>query len=213
MKMAKKHLIVAGNIGAGKSTLVGLLADSLACKPYYEPVTENPYLEDFYSDMGRWALLSQIFFLAHRAENHQQLKDDPHPVVQDRSVYEDAEIFAKNLRQQGHLSDRDWNTYLKVYATLVRLLPPPDIAIYIRASVPTLKRRIAKRGRAFEEKIPDSYLEGLNKLYEEWIDSFSLCPVVTIPGDELDFVENPSALNGYLERIKEILQGGQPSLF
>ena len=211
--MTKKHLIVAGNIGAGKSTLVKLLADKLGCKPYFEPVTENPYLEDFYTDMGRWAFPSQIFFLAHRAENHHQLKDDPHSVVQDRSMYEDAEIFARNLHRQGHLSDRDWETYKNIYSTLVRLLPPPDAAVYIRASVPTLRRRIAKRGRSFEEGIPSEYLEGLNELYEQWIGGFSIAPVITIPGDELDFVDQPSALSSYLEEIRHMLEDGQPSLF
>lgn len=209
----KKYLVLAGNIGAGKSTLVGLLAERLGFRPYYEPVAENPYLTDFYADMGRWALQSQLFFLTHRVKTHRALMDDPCSVVQDRSLYEDAEVFARNLREQGALSGRDWSTYRELYTTVADLLPPPDLVIYLRASVPTLKRRIAKRGRDFEASIPDEYLAGLNRLYEEWIEGFDRAPVLVVPGDRLDFVEESADFRAIASTIAERLRDKQGALF
>ncbi|HOX11782.1 MAG TPA: deoxynucleoside kinase [Spirochaetia bacterium] len=209
----KKYLVLAGNIGAGKSTLVGLLAKRLGFMPYYEPVAENPYLTDFYADMGRWALQSQLFFLTHRVKTHRALMDDPCSVVQDRSLYEDAEVFARNLREQGALSGRDWSTYRELYTTVADLLPPPDLVIYLRASVPTLKKRIAKRGRDFEASIPDEYLAGLNRLYEEWIGGFDRAPVLVVPGDRLDFVEESADFRAIASTIAERLRDKQGALF
>ncbi len=209
----KKYLVLAGNIGAGKSTLVGLLAKRLGFMPYYEPVAENPYLTDFYADMGRWALQSQLFFLTHRVKTHRALMDDPCSVVQDRSLYEDAEVFARNLREQGALSGRDWSTYRELYTTVADLLPPPDLVIYLRASVPTLKKRIAKRGRDFEASIPDEYLAGLNRLYEEWIEGFDRAPVLVVPGDRLDFVEESADFRAIASTIAERLRDKQGALF
>ncbi len=209
----KKYLVLAGNIGAGKSTLVGLLAQRLGFRPYYEPVAENPYLADFYADMGRWALQSQLFFLTHRVRTHRALMDDPSSVVQDRSLYEDAEVFARNLHEQGALSGRDWATYRELYTTVADLLPPPDLVIYLRASVPTLKRRIAKRGRDFEASIADEYLAGLNRLYEEWIEGFDRAPVLVVPGDRLDFVEESADFRAIASTIAERLRDKQGALF
>ncbi|HSV56353.1 MAG TPA: deoxynucleoside kinase [Magnetospirillaceae bacterium] len=209
----KKYLVLAGNIGAGKSTLVSLLAQRLGFRPYYEPVAENPYLADFYSDMGRWALHSQLFFLTHRVKTHRALMDDLRSVVQDRSIYEDAEVFARNLREQGALSGRDWSTYLELYGTLADLLPPPDLVIYLRASVPTLRRRISKRGRDFEASIPEAYLAGLNRLYEEWIEGFDRAPVLVVPGDRLDFVEDSRDLRAVSSAVVERLRDRQGILF
>lgn len=209
----KKYLVLAGNIGAGKSTLVGLLAKRLGFMPYYEPVAENPYLTDFYADMGRWALQSQLFFLTHRVKTHRALMDDPCSVVQDRSLYEDAEVFARNLREQGALSGRDWSTYRELYTTVADLLPPPDLVIYLRASVPTLKKRIAKRGRDFEASISDEYLAGLNRLYEEWIEGFDRAPVLVVPGDRLDFVEESADFRAIASTIAERLRDKQGALF
>ncbi len=193
-----KHFVaVAGNIGVGKSTLVGKLCARLGWQPYYEPVAENPYLEDFYADMKAWAFHSQVFFLSHRLRMHLDLLEDPKSVVQDRSVYEDAEVFATNLFRQGEISERDYSTYRKMYKLLCDMLRPPDLVIYLRASVPTLQRRIAQRGRDFESTINPDYLDQLNNLYEGWIENFSLCPVLTVPTDEMDFV----AHNGHLELI------------
>ena len=191
----KKFVAVAGNIGVGKSTLVEMLCAKLGWSPFFEPVTENPYLADFYQDMQTWAFHSQIFFLTHRLRAHHQLAKHPTSVIQDRSVYEDAEIFAQNLYLQGHIHPRDYQTYRELYQTLVDFLPPPDLVIYLRSSVHTLEKRIARRGRDYERAIPTGYLSGLNNLYEKWIANFTLCPVLTVPADHLDFVAHPGHLN------------------
>jgi deoxyadenosine/deoxycytidine kinase len=209
----KKYLVLAGNIGAGKSTLVGLLAERLGYRPYFEPVAENPYLEDFYADMPRWAFHSQLYFLTHRIRSHQALASDPWSVVQDRSIYEDAEVFARNLHEQGTMTDRDWETYRALYRSLIDLLPPPDLVVYLRCSVPTLRARIAQRGRGFEAGIPDDYLAGLNGLYEEWLEGFELAPVLVVPGDRLDFVADSKDLNAIIANIEERIRDRQRSLF
>jgi deoxyadenosine/deoxycytidine kinase len=209
----KKYLVLAGNIGAGKSTLVGLLAERLGFSPYYEPVAENPYLVDFYADMRRWALQSQLFFLTHRVRSHRSLMEDPRSVVQDRSIYEDAEIFARNLYEQGSMSDRDWNTYRNLYRTLIDLLPAPDLVVYLKASVPTLRKRIALRGREMEASIPDAYLAGLNRLYEEWIECFELAPALVVPCDRLDFVAESKDLDSIVTEVEHRLRDKQGSLF
>jgi deoxyadenosine/deoxycytidine kinase len=209
----KKYLVIAGNIGAGKSSLVRLLSERLSFRPYYEPVAENPFLEDFYKDMPRWAFQSQVFFLSYRVQSHRELMDEPHSVVQDRSLYEDAEVFARNLHERGTMSDRDWATYSGLYRTMAGLLPPPDLVIYIRASVETLKARIAQRGRGFEAAIPDEYLASLNALYESWIEGFELSPVLVVPGDRLDFVAEPDDLEAIVDTVKDRLRDRQGSLF
>jgi deoxyadenosine/deoxycytidine kinase len=209
----KKYLVLAGNIGAGKSTLVGLLAERLGFRPYYEPVAENPYLADFYADMKRWAFHSQLFFLTHRVQSHRELMGDPWSVVQDRSIYEDAEVFARNLHLQGNMTERDWETYRDLYRTVIGLLPAPDLVVYLKASVPTLKKRIAMRGRDFEAAIPDAYLAGLNCLYDEWIESFELAPVLVVPGDRLDFVAESKDLSAIASTIQDRLRDRQGSLF
>ena len=162
----KSYVVLAGNIGAGKSTLVSMMSERLGWEPYYEPVAQNPYLEDFYSDMRAWAFHSQVFFLTYRAQAHRALMDVPRAVVQDRSFYEDAEVFARALHVQGAMSDRDWETYRGLYRTLTTLLSPPDLVVYLRASVSTLQKRISLRGRAIETRISDEYLSSLNALYE-----------------------------------------------
>ncbi len=209
----KSYVVLAGNIGAGKSTLVRLICDRLGWEPYYEPVTENPYLADFYADMPRWAFPSQVFFLSWRARAHRALMDIPRAVVQDRSFYEDAEVFARALHRQGALSDRDWNTYQDLYHTLTTLLDPPDLVVYLRASVPTLRRRIAGRARHFEAHITDEYLAGLNALYEEWIAGFTLAPVLVVPSDRLDFVRDSRARDAVVRTVQARLRGRQGELF
>jgi deoxyadenosine/deoxycytidine kinase len=209
----KTYVVLAGNIGAGKSTLVRMISEALGWEPYFEPVAENPYLEDFYRDMKRWAFHSQVFFLTYRARAHRALQDVSRPVVQDRSFYEDAEVFARALHLQGSMSDRDWETYQGLYRTLTTLLAPPDLIVYLRASVPTLRSRIGQRGRGFEAGITDEYLHGLNRLYEEWIAGFTLSPVLVVPADRLDFVKDSKDLHAIIATVQKRLRGRQGLLF
>jgi deoxyadenosine/deoxycytidine kinase len=209
----KKFVAVAGNIGVGKSTLVKLLSARLGWEPFYEPVTENPYLADFYQDMDAWSFHSQVFFLTHRLQIHRDLVSYPGSAIQDRSVYEDAEIFAQNLYLKGNLSDRDWNTYRVLYQTLSAFLPPPDLVIYLRASVSTLTARINQRGRTYERAIAPDYLEHLNHLYENWIAGFTLCPVLTVPADDLNYVANARHLDLVTRKVQEKLTGKEEVIF
>lgn len=209
----KKFVAIAGNIGVGKSTLVKMLCERTGWEPFYEPVTENPYLADFYSDMNAWSFHSQVFFLTHRLRSHYKLSQHPDSVVQDRSVYEDAEIFAQNLYLQGHIQERDYQTYRDLYETMMRFLPPPDLVIYLRASVPTLRNRISNRGRDYERTITPEYLQGLNNLYETWIDNFVLCPVLAVPADHLDYVSHPGHLRLILQKVDEKLTGKEEVVF
>lgn len=211
--MTERFIAIAGNIGVGKSTLTGLLSQRLGWKPFYEAVSDNPYLADFYTDMTRYAFHSQIFFLSRRLRHHRRLLDFPGSVVQDRSVYEDAEIFAQALYKQGHIALRDYQTYRELYEVLVRFLPPPDLVVYLRASVPTLLQRIALRGRSFEQNITPEYLADLNTLYEAWMQSFFLCPVLTVPADRLDFVHDATHLDLILRKVEEKLSGKEEVVF
>jgi len=209
----KYFIAIAGNIGVGKSTLTGLLAQQLEWEPFYEAVQDNPYLADFYRDMRRWSFHSQIFFLSRRLRHHRALLDHPNSVVQDRSVYEDAEVFARNLYRQNHMSERDYKSYRELYEVLTLFLPSPDLVVYLRASVSTLQKRITQRGRKFEQDISSEYLEQLNELYEEWISNFTLCPVLTVPADDLDFVKFNSHLELIASKIMDKLQGKEIVVF
>jgi deoxyadenosine/deoxycytidine kinase len=202
-----KFIAVAGNIGVGKSTLVRLLSDTLGWAPFYEPVSENPYLEDFYDDMQVWGFHSQIYFLMRRLRIHRKLIDVDNSVIQDRSVYEDAEIFAHNLYLQDAINERDYDTYRELYQVLVEFLPPPDLVIYLRASVSTLLDRIAMRDRSYERTISAAYLADLNELYESWVHDFTLCPVLTVPSDNLDYVARPEHLAMIIDKVRGILMG------
>jgi deoxyadenosine/deoxycytidine kinase len=209
----KKFIAIAGNIGVGKSTLVRLLCQRLEWEPFFEPVTENPYLPDFYQDMPAWGFHSQIFFLTHRVRIHQQLFKHPTSVIQDRSIYEDAEVFACNLYLQGYVSERDYETYRMLYTTLAEFLPPPDLVIYLRASVPTLLNRIQNRARDYERAISPDYLAQLSSLYEKWIAGFTLCPVLTVPADDLDYVAHPRHLDLIVQKLQEKLTGKEEVVF
>lgn len=202
----KHFVVIAGNIAAGKTTLTQLLSQELDWEPFLESVAENPYLADFYADMQRWSFHSQIFFLSRRLVHHRQLLTRPNSVVQDRSVYEDAEIFARNLALQGQMSERDYGVYQSLYGAIISILPPPDLVVYLRASVETLQSRIASRGRYFEQSIDPGYLLQLNALYEDWINGFRLCPVLTVPSDSLNF-HNPDHLGLVADRILDKLHG------
>jgi deoxyadenosine/deoxycytidine kinase len=205
--MIKRFIAIAGNIGVGKSTLTGLLSSRLGWEPFYEAVSDNPYLADFYQDMPRYAFHSQIFFLSRRLRHHRRLLDFPGSVVQDRTVYEDAEIFARALYEQGDILPRDYRTYRELYEVLTLFLPPPDLVVYLRATVPTLQQRIAWRGRAFERGMDPEYLQRLNTLYESWLEGFAICPVLTVPADDLDFVHNSAHLDLIVANIDEKLSG------
>lgn len=209
----KKFVAVAGNIGVGKSTLVALLSERLQWEPFFEPVGENPYLADFYKDMRQWAFHSQIFFLTRRLRSHRQLLDHPTSAIQDRSVYEDAEVFATNLFRQGLIGDRDFQAYRELYQVLVEFLPPPDLVIYLRAPVPTLLKRVHSRGRDYEKLISAEYLEQLNQLYEEWVGRFALCPILTVPADNLNYVSNIKHLDLIAMKIQEKLMGKEEVVF
>ncbi|MBI5668992.1 MAG: deoxynucleoside kinase [Chloroflexi bacterium] len=193
---------IAGNIGAGKSTLTGRLAEVFGWQPFYEANAENPYLADFYADMTRWSFHSQVFFLGKRLEHHHQLLQHPGSVVQDRTVYEDAEVFACNLYEQGHMAERDYDAYRRLYDAIRAFVPPPDLIIYLQASVDTLLAHINKRGREFERNISPEYLERLNRLYNRWIDDWTACPVLRIDMDNLDFQFN----NGHFVQIADSVQ-------
>lgn len=186
---------IAGNIGAGKSSLTRLLAERFTWKPYYESVEDNPYLADFYGDMLRWSFHLQIYFLANRFKSHKQIVDSGTSVIQDRSIYEDAEIFARNLYEMGRMTERDYTTYVSLFHVMMTYLKPPDLMIYLRASVDTLERQIGKRGRDFEKGIERAYLERLNGHYEDWIRRYTIGPLLIIPSDDLDFVHRPEDLD------------------
>jgi deoxyadenosine/deoxycytidine kinase len=209
----KKFIAVAGNIGVGKSTLVTLLSERLSWHPFYEPVGENPYLADFYEDMRAWAFHSQIFFLTRRLRAHRQLLDHHTSAIQDRTVYEDAEIFAYNLYRQGLINERDYRAYRDLYQVLIEFLPPPDLVVFLRASVSTLLERIQNRGRDYERRITPDYLEQLNKLYEAWVSRFSLCPILTVPAGTLDYVTNSGHLELVVEKVQEKLMGKEEVVF
>lgn len=201
-----KHFIaIAGNIGVGKSTLTRILSNSFGWEPFFEAAAENPYLADFYQDMPRWSFHSQVFYLGKRLEHHRLLVDHPGSVVQDRTVYEDAEIFARNLYDQGQMSDRDYDAYRRLYSAISSFLPPPALIVYLRAEVATLLQRIQLRGNAYERQISPDYLTRLNDLYDHWIGGWQRCAVLTINADEIDFVHFPEHLDRITSPIRQIL--------
>jgi deoxyadenosine/deoxycytidine kinase len=190
---APRIVAVAGTMGAGKSSLVEWLRQQFGMVPFFEPNEENPYLADFYGDMKRWAMSSQLFFLVRRFQIHRDIARRAAAgdaiIVQDRTIYEDAEIFAAHLHRAGHLDDRDWAMYEELYRTLREEIRPPDLMIYLRCPLKTLQSRIRRRGRAFEKSIPKSYLAALEKLYEEWYARYDLSPALVVETDRLDYVE------------------------
>jgi len=209
----KNFITIAGNIGAGKSSLVRLLSQRLNWEPFFEPVANNPYLSDFYADMHTWSFHSQTYFLSNRLKVYRELLDCPNSVILDRSLYEDAEIFAHNLYLQGFMSQRDYETYETIYQTLLHFLPTPDLVVYLRASVDTLLTRIRNRNRDYEKNISAEYLQQLNDSYETWIQNFTLCPVLTVPSDNLDFVNHTRHMELILEKIQEKIAGKEEVIF
>lgn len=188
MKGRKRFIAIAGNIGAGKTELVGFLCKKYGLKPFFEPNDTNPYLADFYRDMKAYAFRSQIYFLTHKFRLHRALESETGTVVQDRTLYEDAEIFARNLHRRKLIDGRDWSTYCELYEIISRSVSPPDLMIFLKASVPSLRKRIRKRGREMEQEIPTTYLRNLNRLYDDWCERYRLSPVLTLSTDRLDYL-------------------------
>ena len=183
-----RHLAIAGHIGVGKSSLTQLLSEELELSPFHEPNIDNPFLKRFYSDMSAWAFHSQVFFLVHKFNAHRALLKDERAMIQDRTIYEDAEIFAEHLKRSGHMSDEEHKTYQDLYREFTELLPSPNLMIYLRANIETLLKRIELRGRPEEQAIPREYMERLHELYEDWFERYDRSPKLAIEVDELDFV-------------------------
>jgi deoxyadenosine/deoxycytidine kinase len=207
-----RFIAVAGNMGAGKSSLVEWLRQQFDMVPFFEPNEENPYLADFYGNMKRWSLNSQLFFLVRRFRIHREMERraalDPRAVVQDRTIYEDAEVFAAHLHRAGHIDDRDWRMYEDLYRTLRAEVRKPDLMIYLRCPLKALVKRIKQRGRDFEKAIPRKYLASLESLYEEWFARYDLSPTVVIDSDRLDYVERLFDRLEVVEAIRKQLANG-----
>lgn len=201
----KPFITVAGNIGAGKSTLAKMLGEYFGWEVQYEHVDGNPYLSRFYEDMNRWSFHLQVYFLSKRFKDHQNVMNLPGGVIQDRSIYEDAGIFARNLHATGRLSQCDYENYAELYSCMIGHLAPPDLMIFLDAGVETVMKHITARGRPCERSISREYLEQLGALYAEWIGSFRLCPVLTIPCDGMDFVNDRSAFNRVAFQVNNYL--------
>jgi deoxyadenosine/deoxycytidine kinase len=201
----KRSIAIAGNMGTGKSTLVDFLARTYGVMPFYEPNDENPYLGDFYKDMKRWAFQSQLYFLSNKFRLHQELDRQPGVVALDRTIFEDAEIFATALHQMRKISKRDWATYQGMYAAILDAIKPPDLMIYLRCSMRTLRKRICLRGRAMEQDVPLAYLKRLERLYEEWIASYDMSDVLVLETDKLDYIHDLVHRLDVMERIEAVL--------
>jgi deoxyadenosine/deoxycytidine kinase len=209
----KRSIAIAGNMGAGKSTLVDFLARTYGVVPFYEPNDDNPYLADFYRDMKGWAFQSQLYFLANKFRLHQELDRQPGVVALDRTIFEDAEIFATALHQMRKISKRDWQTYQSFYDAILDAIRPPDLMIYLRCSMRTLRQRIRLRGRAMERDVPQSYLRRLDRLYEEWIASYDMSEVLVLETDELDYIHDLVHRLDVMRRIESVLppEMGRPA--
>jgi deoxyadenosine/deoxycytidine kinase len=202
-----KHIAVAGNIGSGKTTLTTLLAKHYKWEPHYEQVDDNPYLNDFYEDMHRWSFNLQIYFLNSRFSQILEIRKSNKTVIQDRTIYEDAYIFAPNLHSMGLMSTRDFETYFTLFTLMSSLVQPPDLLIYLQASVPKLVEQIQKRGRPYEANIRLDYLKRLNERYEAWISSYNLSRLLIIDVDNNDFSNNPKDLAKIIDQINAELNG------
>ncbi len=211
--MTKRLILMAGNIGSGKTSLTERIGEKLGWHTAFESVVDNPYLPDFYANMKEWSFHLQIYFLGHRAEQHIHLAEMPDSAIIDRSIYEDAYIFARALNHLGNLRDRDYNAYLRLYHLVIKGLPKPDLLIHLDAPVPVLMERIRLRARNIETSIDESYLGLLERFYHEWIQGFDLCPVLTIRSDDLDFVHKSHHLDIVVSRIKEKLSGREEMVF
>ncbi len=201
------HVAIAGNIGAGKTTLTTLLAKHYKWDPHFESVAENPYLDDFYGSMERWSFNLQIYFLNSRFRQILEIRESGKNIIQDRTIYEDANIFAPNLHAMGLMTNRDFSNYESLFDLMERLVAPPDLLIYLRASIPTLVGQIHKRGREFENTISIDYLSRLNERYEAWISKYTKGKLLIIDIDNLDIVDKPEDLGSIIDRIDAQING------
>ncbi len=211
---AKRSIAIAGNMGSGKSTLVEFLSHSYDVQPFYEPNDLNPYLADFYKDMKRWAFQSQLYFLSNKFRLHQELDRQPGVVALDRTIFEDAEIFATALYQMRKINKRDWETYQGLYRAILDAIRPPDLLIYLRCSMRPLRQRIRLRGRKMEQDVPLAYLKRLERLYEQWIDSYDMSEVLVLETDQLDYIHDLVHRLDVMERIEAVLpeECGRPGV-
>ncbi len=210
----KRSIAIAGNMGSGKSTLVEFLSRTYGITPFYEPNDENPYLADFYKDMKAWAFQSQLYFLSNKFRLHQELDRQDGVVALDRTIFEDAEIFATALHQMRKISKRDWATYQSFYAAILDAIRPPDLMIYLRCSMRPLRQRIRLRGRRMEQDVPLAYLKRLERLYDGWIDSYSMSDVLVLETDNLDYIHDLVHRLDVMQRIEAVLppELGKPTL-
>ncbi len=202
-----KHIAIAGNIGSGKTTLAEKLAKHFGWQALYESVDNNPYLKDFYDDMPRWAFHLQIYFLNSRFNQVQLIRNSDKTIVQDRTIYEDAYIFAANLHRSGHISERDYQSYLSIFTSMSSMVQAPDLLIYLKADIPKLVRQIAKRGRDYEYKIQLDYLRNLNEHYEKWISDYKIGKLLVVDVNDMDFVENTEDFSHIVNKIDLELNG------
>ncbi|MEK9958601.1 MAG: deoxynucleoside kinase [Flavobacteriaceae bacterium] len=201
------HIAVAGNIGAGKTSLTNLLAKHYKWEAHFEDVIDNPYLDDFYNHMERWSFNLQVYFLKSRFKQLIQIREDNKNVIQDRTIYEDSNIFAPNLHAMGLMTRRDFDNYLSLFDLMENLIQGPDLLIYLRSSIPNLVNKIHKRGRSYENTISIDYLSRLNERYEAWISTYDKSPLLIIDVDNLDFVEKPEDLGSIIERVDGAING------
>ena len=201
----RRSIAIAGNMGTGKSTLVDFLARTYGVMPFYEPNDENPYLADFYKDMRSWAFQSQLYFLSNKFRLHQELDRQSGVVALDRTIFEDAEIFATALYQMRKISKRDWNTYQGFYGAILDAIRPPDLMIYLRCSMRTLRQRIRLRGRKMEQDVPLAYLKRLERLYNSWIESYTMSDVLVLETDDLDYIHDLVHRLDVMQRIEAVL--------
>lgn len=209
----KKLVLVAGNIGVGKTSLTERIGQKLGWRTSYEVVANNPYLPDFYKDMKEWGFHLQVYFLGSRAQQHIEAANDPRSAILDRSIYEDFYIFSRALRHMGNFNERDFDSYHNVFKVVIQTLPAPDLLLYLRAPVETLLDRIRRRARDIESGIDPDYLALLGRFYDEWMDEFDACPVLTIPAGDLDFVRWPKHLDIIIDRMQDKLAGKEDVVF
>jgi deoxyadenosine/deoxycytidine kinase len=211
--MVKRLILVAGNIGSGKTSLTERIGERLGFHTAFESVADNPYLPNFYTDMRQWSFHLQVYFLGHRAEQHLEMWNDSRSAIIDRSIYEDAFIFARALYHMDNLTELDYQTYLRLFNLVIKTLPMPSLLVYLKAPVPVLMERIRRRGRDIETSLSADYLSLLDSFYHDWITSFDICPVLTLLTDDLDFVHKRSHLDLVVERIQDKLAGKEEMVF